>query len=119
MLSLLPFLYLSLVWTNEVGASDPGLPFMEYLDNDHLVCLKWGFDKLQGNITFKLVVNTTGWVGFGLSPNGGMKGSDIVMGGLGPSGPYFTVSHYQMLSVGICFMCSSMLDSFPNVMDTF
>ncbi|XP_044233435.1 DBH-like monooxygenase protein 2 homolog [Thunnus albacares] len=90
MLSLLPFLYLSLVWTNEVGASDPGLPFMEYLDNDHLVCLKWGFDKLQGNITFKLVVNTTGWVGFGLSPNGGMKGSDIVMGGLGPSGPYFT-----------------------------
>ncbi|XP_034555770.1 DBH-like monooxygenase protein 2 homolog [Notolabrus celidotus] len=62
---------------------------MEYLDQNDLVCLKWGFDNLQGEITFKLVINTTGWVGFGFSPNGGMAGSDIVMGGLGPSGSYF------------------------------
>ncbi|XP_039980893.1 DBH-like monooxygenase protein 2 homolog isoform X2 [Xiphias gladius] len=66
------------------------MPFTVYLDQDHLVCLKWRFDHLQGNIAFKLIVNTTGWVGFGLSPNGGMKGSDIVIGGLGPSGSYFT-----------------------------
>ncbi|XP_070781695.1 DBH-like monooxygenase protein 2 homolog [Enoplosus armatus] len=91
--SLLPFLYLFLVGTNRAGASDPTMPFMEYLDQDHLVCLKWGFDDLQGNITFKLVVNTTGWVGFGFSTNGGMKGSDIVMGGLGPSGSYFKDYH--------------------------
>ncbi|XP_061602971.1 DBH-like monooxygenase protein 2 homolog [Cololabis saira] len=66
------------------------MPFMEYLDPDRLVFLKWGFDHLEGNITFQLTVNSTGWVGFGFSPNGDMKGSDIVMGGLGPSGSYFT-----------------------------
>lgn len=106
MLSLLPFLYLSLVWTRGALATDPALPFMDYLDNDHLVCLKWGFDSLEGSITFKLVVNTTGWVGFGLSPNGGMKGSDIVMGGLGTSAPYFTVSHCSMsiVEIYLCFV---------------
>ncbi|XP_044024444.1 DBH-like monooxygenase protein 2 homolog isoform X2 [Siniperca chuatsi] len=79
--------------TKRAGASDPTMPFMEYLDQDRLVCLKWGFDNLQGNITFKLVVNTTGWVGFGFSPNGEMTGSDIIMGGLGPSGSYFKDYH--------------------------
>ncbi|XP_070705986.1 DBH-like monooxygenase protein 2 homolog [Pempheris klunzingeri] len=90
---LLPFLCAFLVWTKGARASDPTMPFMEYLDQSHLVCLKWGFDNLQGNITFKLVVNTTGWVGFGFSPNGGMKGSDIVIGGLGSNGSYFTDLH--------------------------
>ncbi|XP_030261454.1 DBH-like monooxygenase protein 2 homolog [Sparus aurata] len=89
MRSLLLFLYLCLVRSEGVGASDPSLPFMEYLDENHLVCLKWGFDDVQGTITFKFVVNTTGWVGFGFSPNGGMQGADIVMGGLGSSGSYF------------------------------
>ncbi|XP_060907402.1 DBH-like monooxygenase protein 2 homolog [Labrus mixtus] len=93
MRSLQPFLYLVIFWTVGAEASDPNLPFMEYLDQNELVCLKWGFDSLQGDITFKLVVNTTGWVGFGLSPNGGMQGADIVMGGLGPSGSYFQDYH--------------------------
>uniref|UniRef100_A0A3B5B2L9 Monooxygenase DBH like 1 n=1 Tax=Stegastes partitus TaxID=144197 RepID=A0A3B5B2L9_9TELE len=93
MCSLLPLLPLLLAWTRVAGAVDPTMPFMEYLDQDRLVCLKWGFDNLQGNITFQLVVNSTGWVGFGLSPNGGMKGSDIVIGGLGPDGSYFTDRH--------------------------
>ncbi|XP_023125529.2 DBH-like monooxygenase protein 2 homolog [Amphiprion ocellaris] len=93
MCSLPPLLPLLLAWATVAGATDPTLPFMEYLDRDRLVCLKWGFDNLQGNITFQLVVNSTGWVGFGLSPNGGMKGSDIIIGGLGPSGSYFTDLH--------------------------
>ena len=92
MSALLLFFSLLLAWTKGTRATDHTLPFMEYLDPDHVVCLKWGFDNLQGNITFQLAVNSTGWVSFGLSPNGGMKGSDIVMGGLGPSGSYFTVS---------------------------
>ncbi|XP_073349527.1 DBH-like monooxygenase protein 2 homolog [Pagrus major] len=93
MRSLLLFLYLCLVSSKGAGALDPNLPFMEYLDQNHLVCLKWGFDDLQGTITFKFVVNTTGWVGFGFSPNGGMQGADIVMGGLGSSGSYFKDYH--------------------------
>ncbi|XP_074472001.1 DBH-like monooxygenase protein 2 homolog [Sebastes fasciatus] len=93
MRSLLPLLYLLSVWTAEAGASDPNLPFMDYIDNNHMVCLKWGFDNLQGNITLKFIVNTTGWVGFGFSPNGGMAGADILMGGVGPNGTYFSDRH--------------------------
>ncbi|XP_071335319.1 DBH-like monooxygenase protein 2 homolog [Trachinotus anak] len=91
--SLLLFLCLFLTKAKATRASDPTMPFMVYLDQDHLVCLKWGFDDLQGNIVFKLVVNTTGWIGFGMSPNGGMKGSDMVIGGFGPSGAYFSDRH--------------------------
>ncbi|KAK1889581.1 DBH-like monooxygenase protein 2 like [Dissostichus eleginoides] len=91
--SLLPFLYLFSAWTKGAWAADPTMPFMEYLDEKHMVCLMWGFDNLKGNITFKLEVNTTGWVGFGFSPNGGMKGADMVIGGVGPDGSYFTDRH--------------------------
>ncbi|XP_028253404.1 DBH-like monooxygenase protein 2 homolog [Parambassis ranga] len=91
--ALLLFLYLLLAWTEGAKAMDPTMPFMVFLDQDHLVCLKWGFDDQYGTITFQLTVNTTGWVGFGLSPNGGMKGADIVIGGLGPSGEYFKDLH--------------------------
>lgn len=91
MASLLPLLFL-FVWSERAIASEiSDLPFVEYLDQNRLVCLRWGFDNHQGNITFKLVVNTTGWVGFGFSPNGGMKGSDIVIGGIRPTGRYFAV----------------------------
>lgn len=95
MVSLLP-LFLLFLWTEGTKTSEPlDLPFMEYLDQDHLVCLSWGFDNHQGDITFELVVNTTGWVGFGLSPNGAMKGSDIVIGGIGPAGSYFAVGRHN------------------------
>uniref|UniRef100_A0A8C2H7N4 Monooxygenase, DBH-like 1, like n=1 Tax=Cyprinus carpio TaxID=7962 RepID=A0A8C2H7N4_CYPCA len=46
-----------------------------------------------GTILFELTVNTSGWVGFGFSPKGGMTGADIVIGGVGPEGRYFTDRH--------------------------
>ncbi|XP_057679228.1 DBH-like monooxygenase protein 2 homolog isoform X2 [Corythoichthys intestinalis] len=87
LLSIQYFLYLLLSKTAETA--DPNLPFMEYLDNEHSVCIKWGFDIMQGNITIKFIVNTTGWIGFGLSHTGDMTGADLVMGGVGPAGNYF------------------------------
>ncbi|XP_037304540.2 DBH-like monooxygenase protein 2 homolog [Pungitius pungitius] len=89
MYSLLPLLCLCSAWTKASGASDPNFPFMDYLDSKNLVCLKWGFDNPQGNITFKLAINTTGWVGLGFNSDGEMTGSDIVMGGVGASESYF------------------------------
>ncbi|XP_077443073.1 DBH-like monooxygenase protein 2 homolog isoform X2 [Stigmatopora argus] len=62
---------------------------MDYLDSNHSVCIKWGVDSTRGNITIKFIVNTTGWIGFGLSPTGDMTGADLVMGGVGPDGDYF------------------------------
>lgn len=99
MRSLLPLLSVLYVGTKGAEASEHGMPFMEYLDWDNLVCLKWGYNDPLGSITFRLVVNTTGWVGFGFSPNGGMQGADIVMGGLGSGRSYFAVRHYKMIRI--------------------
>ena len=50
---------------------------VELLPNEEYVIF-WKFDKEY--ITFEVHAQTTGWVGFGLSPNGGMAGSDMVIG---------------------------------------
>ncbi len=39
--------------------------------------LYWNFTTQD--ITFKVVAKTNGWVGFGLSPNGGMSNSDLIV----------------------------------------
>ncbi|XP_057208977.1 DBH-like monooxygenase protein 2 homolog isoform X2 [Triplophysa rosa] len=72
---------------------DPLLPFSEHLDPEQKVRLKWGFDEVQDTILFQLTVNTSGWVGLGFSPKGGMTGADIVIGGVGQNGSYFTDRH--------------------------
>ncbi|XP_031668913.1 DBH-like monooxygenase protein 2 homolog [Oncorhynchus kisutch] len=87
-------LSLLLAWPPGTGAQqDPLMPFMENLDADSNVILKWGFSEVQGTIMFQLTIKTTGWLGFGFSPNGGMAASDIVMGGVGPNGTYFMDYH--------------------------
>lgn len=51
----------------------------------------WNYDGT--NVTFEVVVATQGFVGFGLSPTGGMTSADIVIGGVAPEGtPYFMVT---------------------------
>ncbi|XP_050995492.1 DBH-like monooxygenase protein 2 homolog [Labeo rohita] len=87
----LALLLLSVQWS--WAQEDPLLPFSEYLDHKNHVLLRWGFDEIQRTILFEVTVNTTGWVGFGFSPNGGMAGADIVIGGVGPDGTYFTDRH--------------------------
>src|SRR3954470_23559268 len=54
------------------------------LDGNGMYNMSWGItgDKLE----VKVVVKTTGWIGFGFSPNGGMPGSDVVMGWINPDG---------------------------------
>ena len=42
--------------------------------------LHWNFDLDEQTIAFAVNVSTTGWVGFGLSPNGQMPQSDVVIG---------------------------------------
>ncbi|XP_030626622.1 DBH-like monooxygenase protein 2 homolog [Chanos chanos] len=91
MRSFLIYPLLMLVLSLVTGAQeDPRFPFSEYLDHGRDVRLRWGFDKATDIITFELTVNTSGWVGLGFSSNGGMAGSDIVIGGVGSQGTYFT-----------------------------
>ena len=53
-------------------------PFSDYLDDTFK--LYWDFDMKQQKIDFAVNVSTNGWIGFGISPNGRMLQSDIVMG---------------------------------------
>ena len=48
--------------------------------------LHWNFDRANENISFAVRVKTTGWVGFGISPNGQMPQSDVVIGWVDGSG---------------------------------
>ena len=73
------------------------LPFSSTLTTDPatgqaLYQLYWTFDATQKTITFNVVVRTTGWVGFGLSPDGGMVGSDVVIGWIASDGS----SHFHV-----------------------
>jgi len=52
--------------------------FSAILDDGYT--LHWNFDLEQQTIGFAVNVSTTGWVGFGLSPNGQMPQSDVVIG---------------------------------------
>ena len=54
--------------------------------------LRWNFSIAERTIAFAVNVSTTGWVGFGLSPNGGMVNSDVVMGWVRSGRTYFHVS---------------------------
>ena len=54
--------------------------------------LHWNFSTAERTIAFAVNVSTTGWVGFGLSPNGGMVNSDVVMGWVRSGQAYFHVS---------------------------
>lgn len=54
--------------------------FSRMLDDMGQYWLYWSFDTELDVIKFAVNVSTTGWVGFGLSPNGQMPQSDVVIG---------------------------------------
>ena len=61
----------------------------------------WSADSVHKVIKFAVSVRTTGWVGFGLSPNGQMPNSDVVIGWMDENKvPHFTVN-------SIVFYCVS------------
>ena len=56
------------------------------LDSEGQYVLYWSFDLEAKTIDFAVNVSTTGWVGFGLSPNGQMPLSDVVIGWVNDQG---------------------------------
>ncbi|XP_066265502.1 DBH-like monooxygenase protein 1 homolog [Branchiostoma lanceolatum] len=71
---------------NFVAAED--FTHHESLDEEGKFHLFWKFDDEK--IEFEAQVQTTGWVGLGLSPNGGMPGSDIAIGWVKDGTAYLT-----------------------------
>lgn len=75
-----------LTFSQETGG---GYKHSTVLDANGKYRLKWKFD--DKTVTFELEVETTGYVGFGLSSNGAMALSDIVIGGVSNGRPYLQV----------------------------
>ena len=77
-------------------------PFKTTLNNAEeggLYELYWTFDNVAETISFAVRVQTTGWIGFGISPNGQMPNSDVVVGWVTDDGrTMFHVSYYALLS---------------------
>jgi len=63
-----------------------------FLDSEARYHVAWEFEETESQVTFEVSVKTKGFVGFGISWNGGMKGADMVIGGVNPDGSvYFSV----------------------------
>lgn len=57
-----------------------------YVDNDKKYYLSWKFD--EKDIVFEVIVNTTGYIAFGFSPDGTMEKADILIGKVNNAQPY-------------------------------
>ena len=77
-------------------------PFSAVLldDENGYYALYWNFTRSTESIYFAVNVSTTGWVGFGLSPDGQMTGSDVVIGWVAGGNGYLHVSQLAQPSPG-------------------
>jgi len=74
-----PFLLISCLTFNYINADNDIWSYQLWLDPYEKYSVKWNISDLDETITFLCEVQTKGWIGLGLSPNGGMKGSDIII----------------------------------------
>ena len=58
-------------------------------NGDPLYTLYWNFSVAEETIRFAVNVATDGWVGLGISPNGGMTNSDVAVGWVNDNGEAF------------------------------
>ena len=90
---------LNLAWCVHDLSSYPFKATLNTAENGGLYELYWNFDNDAENISFAVRVQTTGWVGFGLSPNGQMPDSDVVIGWVTDDGEtVFHVSFFILLA---------------------
>ena len=82
------------LFVGALGTHDLSSTYPFRLDLHDNYTLYWTFDNDAQNITFAVRVRTTGWVGFGVSPNGQMPQSDVVIGWVDGTGNHFDVSRH-------------------------
>ena len=71
------------------------------VNGDPIYTLHWNFSVIEETITFGVNVSSNGWVGLGISPNGGMINSDVAIGWVNDEGQaFFHVSNRLWEVVG-------------------
>ncbi|CAF0926013.1 unnamed protein product, partial [Brachionus calyciflorus] len=98
---LLKLLILAYFFTlNESKGLTPLRPSEEYkfslnVDDFDQSLFKLFWKPIENDeIQFELHCKATGWIGFGLSPNGGMAGSDIAIGWVDSNGQSYLKDTY-------------------------
>lgn len=86
------FVYLVIACTNCLSDT---LKRSLILDNYGRYSAEWEVDFDTEIITFSVDVETTGYVGLGISMNPSMAGADIVIGGIRNGEPYFDVMRFS------------------------
>ncbi len=70
---------------------------VETIDHEGKYRVEWEVDFRNESIVFDITVETTGYVGFGISNQGGMTGADIVIAGVLPDGTaYIRVRNWHI-----------------------
>ena len=59
------------------------------LDNEGRYTMFYSYNRKLSLLRIAVLVQTTGWIGLGISPNGQMPGSDVVMGWVDNNGQAF------------------------------
>ena len=63
--------------------------FNVQLDNEGRYTMFYSYDADLSILRIAVLVQTTGWIGLGVSPNGQMPGSDVLMGWVDSNGEAF------------------------------
>lgn len=64
------------------------------LDPDGMFTIAWMADKEKMEVIISLTCATLGWIGFGVSTNGAMRGADMVAAWVDDAGMPFVQDHY-------------------------
>ena len=88
-LSLLTALLLAQVNAHTHDELSEQYTYNVQLDNEGHYTMFYSYDTELSILRIAVVVQTTGWIGLGISPNGQMPGSDVVMGWVDRSGEAF------------------------------
>ena len=86
----------------DLNSNYPFKAVLNTAEDGGLYELYWNFDNEAETISFIVRVQTTGWVGFGLSPNGQMPNSDVVIGWVTNGGE--TVLHVSFICGESCYV---------------
>ena len=63
--------------------------FSVQMDSDGRYTMFYDYVAERSTLRFAVLVQTTGWIGLGISPNGQMPASDVVIGWVDQSGTPF------------------------------